>query len=103
MRRSKLSLCGFAIVAALMLSGGSVRALDVDYKIANSVMPGCRLALSPTASNDPFDQGILHGFGLRNNLQFRSMHPNFRHPGASGTSRRAVHRRPTSENARKFC
>ncbi|WP_409364825.1 Rap1a/Tai family immunity protein [Bradyrhizobium sp. JYMT SZCCT0428] len=58
---SKLSLCGIAVIAALMLSGGSVRALDGNYNTANTVMPGCRLALLPTASNDPFDQGFCMG------------------------------------------
>ncbi|WP_409363412.1 Rap1a/Tai family immunity protein [Bradyrhizobium sp. AUGA SZCCT0274] len=44
-----------------MLSGGSVRALDANYNTANTLMPGCRLALIPTASNDPFDQGFCMG------------------------------------------
>jgi Rap1a immunity proteins len=41
MSRSRLNLCGFVFVAALMSSGGSVFA-EQDSKSANYVMPGCR-------------------------------------------------------------
>ena len=57
--RPALSQCGIAIIAALMLSGGSVFA-EQDKKSANYVMPGCRDLLTDSQSN-AYLQGFCGG------------------------------------------
>jgi hypothetical protein len=64
MSRSKLSLCGMAVIAALMLSGGLAFAASNDTSSANSVMPGCRNFASDNTSSGSdltFKSGICLG------------------------------------------
>jgi hypothetical protein len=59
MSRSRLSLCGFVYVAALMSSGGSVFA-EQDKNSANYMMPGCRAVLTDSTT-DSYLQGFCGG------------------------------------------
>jgi Rap1a immunity proteins len=58
MLRSQVSLSGFVLIAALMLSGSS--ALAEDKNSANFMMPSCRKLLTNDDS-EPYLQGICYG------------------------------------------
>jgi Rap1a immunity proteins len=59
MTRSRLSLSGFILIAALMSSGGSAFA-EQDKQSANYMMPGCRGILADSQS-DLYLQGFCGG------------------------------------------
>jgi Rap1a immunity proteins len=59
MFRSRLSLSGIVVIAALMLSGGSAFADELDS--ANYAMQGCRHYMNLDDNIDPFRQGLCSG------------------------------------------
>jgi hypothetical protein len=62
MIRSRLSLCGIVLIAALMLSGGAAIAATYQSDTANYVMPGCRTYVSePPIQGDLFKTGWCAG------------------------------------------
>ena len=60
MLRSQVSLSGFVLIAALMLSGGSASA-EKDAKSANYMMPGCRHSIQENDNANSFLQGWCGG------------------------------------------
>jgi hypothetical protein len=58
MFRSKLSLRGIVVIAALTMSGGS--GLGQGFT-ANDVMVGCRIFTDPNNNSKPYDQGTCAG------------------------------------------
>jgi hypothetical protein len=60
MFRSRLSLSGFVLIAALMLSGGTASA-EMDTNSANHEISGCRDFLIHESTHDMFSTGWCAG------------------------------------------